>query len=32
MTGDESFTPVLVADLTCPVCGHVERIDIPPDY
>lgn len=26
------FTPILAADLTCPVCGHVARIDIPPDY
>lgn len=26
------FTPVLAADLTCPTCGHVERVAIPADY
>lgn len=32
MTGNEPFTPILEADLTCPACGHVERLAIPPDY
>lgn len=26
------FTPILAADLTCPACGHVAHVAIPPDY
>ncbi len=32
MPDDTPFTPILEADLTCPVCGHIEHVDIPPDY
>lgn len=32
MTQSASFIPILEADLTCPVCDHVQRLDIPPDY
>jgi hypothetical protein len=32
MNNDEPFVPILKAEMTCPICGNIETIDIPPDY
>lgn len=32
MVNDNSFNPLLEAELVCPICGHVANVDIPPDY